>query len=145
MIAKNGSIVSVDYEGTFENGEIFDSSSHGDHSHPLTFTIGGKEVIEGFEKAAIGMKVGEEKKFEVEAIDAYGLPDEDLLREVPRNTLPASPEPTPGMTFAINAPDGKQIPVSIAEVKGEIIVLDFNHPLAGRKLFFKIKILEIKN
>ena len=143
MIIERGSRVSVSYEGTFEDGTVFDSSSHGDHSHPLTFVVGEGRVIEGFEKAVIGMKKGEEKKFEVAPEEAYGLLDERLMREVPRKSLPPDPEPVPGMTLAITTPDGKQIPVSISEVKKDTVVLNFNHPLAGKKLFFTITIVRI--
>lgn len=143
MIVKQGSSVTLEYEGRFENGEIFDSSQHGDHSHPITFEVGKRQVIEGFEKAVVGMKEGEEKSFTVEPKEGYGVPDERLFREVPRKTLPADPEPAPGMTLAINTPQGGQIPVSIAKVEKDTITLDFNHPLAGRKLIFKIKVIGI--
>ena len=67
---KKGDKLKVDYEGRFEDGEVFDSSSHGDHSHPLEFTVGEGHVIKGFDDAVIGMKKGEEKEFENEAQDA---------------------------------------------------------------------------
>jgi peptidylprolyl isomerase len=143
MIVKLGSSVSVEYEGRFENGEIFDSSRHGDHSHPMTFEVGKKQVIEGFEKAVIGMKEGEEKIFSVEPKEGYGLPDERFFREIPRKSLPLKPELAPGMSLAINTPEGEQIPVSIVKVENDIVTLDFNHPLAGRKLIFKIKVIGI--
>lgn len=135
--------MTVEYEGRFENGEIFDSSTHGDHSHPLTFEVGKKQVIEGFEKAVIGMRDGDEKTFSVEPKEGYGLPDERLFREIPRKSLPIKPEPAPGMTLAINTPEGGQIPVTIAKVEKDIVTLDFNHHLAGRKLLFKIKVIGI--
>ncbi|MEK6825771.1 MAG: peptidylprolyl isomerase [Nanoarchaeota archaeon] len=143
MSVKKGSLVTIEYEGMFENGVLFDSSHHGDHSHPITFTVGEKQVIEGLEKAVVGMNEGEEKKFSISPQEGYGMHDERLLREVPQNTLPQDTALSSGMTLGITTPDGKQIPVSIAKVENEIVTLDFNHPLAGKTLIFKIKIVGI--
>jgi FKBP-type peptidyl-prolyl cis-trans isomerase 2 len=141
-----GSKVTLDYEGKLETGEIFDSSTHGDHSHPLTFTVGEKQVIPGFETAVEGMDVGDEKEFSIEPENAYGMPDERLRQEIPKNALPPMPEGyelKAGMSLGMRTPQG-DIPVLIAEVKDDSIILDMNHPLAGKKLIFKIKIVKVE-
>jgi FKBP-type peptidyl-prolyl cis-trans isomerase 2 len=143
MAVENTNKVTLDYEGKFENGEIFDTSTHGDHSHPLTFTVGEGQVIPGFEKAVLGMNVNEEKEFTILPEDAYGMPDDRLIQEIPRNVLPQEPEPEVGMTLMMQTPDGN-IPVMISEVKTDSVVLNLNHPLAGKKLIFKIKLLKIE-
>ena len=143
MAIKDKDKITLDYEGRFENGEIFDTSKHEDHSHPLTFVVGEGQVIPGFEKAVLGMNVDEEKEFEVEPEDAYGMPDERLYQEVPRNVLPSEPEPEIGMTLVMQTPQGN-IPVMISEVKTDSVILNLNHPLAGKKLIFKIKVLKIE-
>ena len=143
MAIKDKDKITLDYEGRFENGEIFDTSKHEEHSHPLTFVVGEGNVIPGFEKAVLGMNVDEEKEFEVEPEDAYGMPDERLYQEVPRNVLPSEPEPEIGMTFVMQTPQGN-IPVMISEVKTDSVILNLNHPLAGKKLIFKIKVLKIE-
>jgi len=135
--------VTLDYEGRLESGEIFDTSKHEEHSHPLTFTVGEGQVIPGFEKAVLGMNVDEEKEFEILPEDAYGMPDERLFQEVPRNVLPSEPQPEVGMTLMMQTPQGN-IPVMISEVKSDSVILNLNHPLAGKKLIFKIKILSIE-
>ncbi len=143
---KTGNKVTLDYEGKLETGEIFDSSKHGDHSHPLTFTVGEKQVIPGFETAVIGMKIGDEKEFSIEPENAYGMPDDKLKQEIPKNALPPAPEGyelKAGMTLGMRTPQG-DIPVMISEVKEDSIVLDMNHPLAGKKLIFKIKIIKVE-
>jgi len=143
---KQGHKVTLDYEGKLETGEVFDSSKHGGHSHPLTFTIGENKVIPGFEKAVIGMKVGEEKEFSINPEDAYGLRNEGLIQEVPKNALPPAPsgfEIKAGITLMMRTPQG-DLPVRIAEVKEETISLDLNHPLAGKKLIFNIKVLKVE-
>jgi len=143
MAIKKKNKVTLDYEGRFENGEIFDTSKHEEHSHPLTFVVGEKQVIPGFEKAVIGMNVDEEKEFEILPEDAYGMPDERLYQEVPRNALPSEPQPEVGMTLVMQTPQGN-IPVMISEVKEDSVILNLNHPLAGKKLIFKIKVLKVE-
>jgi FKBP-type peptidyl-prolyl cis-trans isomerase 2 len=143
MTIKKGDNVSVDYEGKFEDGTVFDSSTHGDHSHPLEFEVGAGKVIKGFDSAVIGMKKDEEKNFEIKPEDAYGEPRPELKKDFPRTILPADQEPKAGMTMAMGTPDGHQIPVKILEVTTDKIVVDLNHPLAGKKLLFKIKIIKV--
>ncbi len=140
---KEGDKVSLDYEGRLETGEVFDSSRHGDHSYSLEFTVGSRQVIPGFEKAVIGMKKGQSKKFEIASKDAYGEMNPALRQEIPRNALPQDQEPKAGMILVMNAPDGRKFPVKISDVKKDSIVLDLNHPLAGKKLLFSIEILNI--
>src|SRR3989344_3911048 len=116
-IIKQGDKVSVDYEGKFESGEIFDSSKHGDHSHPLEFVAGSRQVIKGFDDAIVGMKKGEEKEFSIEAEDAYGQRNERLKKDIPRDVLPKEQEPKEGMLLMLQSPDGKQFPAKIMSVE----------------------------
>lgn len=143
MTIANGNKVTLDYEGRFEDGEIFDTSKHGDHSHPLTFSVGEHQVIPGFENAVVGMEINEEKEFSIAPEDAYGMPDERLFQEVPINILPSEPKPQEGMTLVMQTPQGN-IPVIISEVKEESVILNLNHPLAGKTLIFKIKVLKVE-
>ncbi|MEK6827652.1 MAG: peptidylprolyl isomerase [Nanoarchaeota archaeon] len=143
MAIKDKDKVTLDYEGRFENGEIFDTSKHEEHSHPLTFVVGEGQVIPGFEKAVLGMNIDEEKEFEIEPEDGYGMPDDRLSQEVPRSVLPTEPEPQIGMTLVMQTPQGN-IPVMISEVKSDSVILNLNHPLAGKKLIFKIKVLKVE-
>lgn len=138
----NGSKVSLDYEGKLESGEIFDSSKHGDHSHPLEFEVGSGQVIPGFDSAVIGMKVGDEKEFKIEPKDAYGEYNPQLTKEIPRSALPQDQEPKEGMMLMVGTPQG-QFPVKISKVTKEMVTIDLNHPLAGKKLIFNIKIIGI--
>ena len=143
MIVKKGQRVSVDYEGKFDDGEIFDSSKHGDHSHPLTFEVGSGQVIKGFDDAVLGMKIGEEKQFKISPKEAYGEHNPSLKKSLPKNLLPKNQEPKAGMTIVLNAPTGQQIPAKITHVSKDSITIDLNHPLAGKSLNFKIKLLDI--
>ncbi len=143
MEIKKGSKVKLDYEGTLEDGTVFDSSKHGDHSHPLEFEAGAGQMIKGFDEAVMGMKVDEEKTFKLTPEQAYGSPNTQLVQKIPRDKLPKEPEPQVGMMLAFAGPDGKQFPAKIKEVNDTEIVIDLNHPLAGKTLNFKIKILEV--
>ena len=143
MNAKKGDFVSVDYVGKFENGEVFDSSKHGDHSHPLEFVVGTGQVIAGFENAVIGMAVGESKKVTIPAKEAYGEYDEKMTKEIPRSALPKDQEPKIGMVLVIGGPQGQEFPVTISKIHAENVTLDFNHPLAGKTLVFEITLIRV--
>jgi FKBP-type peptidyl-prolyl cis-trans isomerase 2 len=143
MIEK-GNKVKITYEGRLESGEVFDSSERHD-GKPLEFEVGSGMVIKGFDEAVIGMKKGEEKEFSIESKDAYGEIREDLKKEVPKDLLPKGQEPKAGMMLIVQTPQGQQMPVKIEKVEGDSVVIDFNHPLAGKKLIFKIKIVGVEN
>ena len=145
MAVKKGDQVKVDYEGRFESGEVFDSSSHGDHSHPLEFECGAEQVIKGFDDAILGMNIGEEKEITISPEDAYGKTNEDLIKELPIDMLPKEQEPKEGMMLMMKAPSGQEFPVKITKVGKKSVTIDINHPMAGKTLIFKIKLLEIGN
>lgn len=140
---KKGDKVKVDYEGKLEDGKIFDSSKHGDHSHPLEFEAGEGKVIKGFDNSVIGMKVGEEKEVKIQPSEAYGDIDSKKVIKIPRDKLPPGHEPKPGMVLMLQTPEGGQFPATIKEVTDKEATIDLNHPLAGKVLNFKIKLLEI--
>lgn len=142
MTIKKGSKIKVDYEGRLENGEVFDSSQHGDHSHPLEFEVGSGQVIKGFDEAVIGMNVGDEKEFTIPSKEAYGEHDSNAIRSFPREMFP-SEELKEGVTLMLSTPEGQQFPAKVIKIEKDKISMDFNHPLAGKTLIFKIKILEI--
>lgn len=141
-IVESGSTVTLDYTGTLEDGTVFDSSVN--HNEPLKFELGKGMVIKGFENSVMGMKVGQEKTFSLEPGEAYGERHTQLIQKIPRNKAMEQQEPKPGMYLVVNAPDGQQYPALIADVSETELSLDFNHPLAGKKLTFKIKIVKIE-
>jgi FKBP-type peptidyl-prolyl cis-trans isomerase 2 len=140
MKVENGSKVKVEYEGKFEDGEVFDASSR--HGQPLEFEVGAKQVVPGFENGILGMEVNQEKEVTIEAKDAYGEYNAEMTKEVPKKELPEA-DFKPGMTLGMTLPGGQQVPVKIKDVKEDAIVIDLNHPLAGKTLIFKLKVVEI--
>lgn len=145
MAIKKCDKIKVDYEGRFEDCIVFDSFVHGDHFHPLEFTVGAGQLILGFDESVIGMKKNEEKEFRLEPKDAYGEKKEGFKQMIPRNALPKDREPKKGMALIINTYDGHQLPVKILDVDEKFITIDLNRPLAGKILIFKIKIVSIES
>ena len=138
MKVKQGDKVKVDYTGTFEDGEIFDTS---EGRTPLEFTAGSGQVVKGFDEAVIGMEKGEEKEITLKPEEAYGNPNPDLIKKLPKEQLPEDAEV--GSILGLVMPNGQQIPAKVTEITNEEITLDLNHPLAGKVLKFKIKVVEI--
>lgn len=139
---KNGDKVSVEYTGMFDDGKVFDTNIHGDHAHPLEFTVGNKMVIQGFDNAVIGMKQNEEKTFKIPANEAYGEKNPQLVQTVPKpENFP--PQAKEGMIIGIGPSADRQMPALIVKVTDKDVTLDLNHPLAGKNLTFRIKIISI--
>lgn len=141
MPVKKGDKVKVEYEGKLEDGTVFDSSEK--HGQPLEFQAGIGQVVPGFDNAIVGMEKGEEKEVTIPPDEAYGQPRDELIKDIPRSQLPPEPEPKVGMMLGVGLPNGAQIPARIVEVTAETVKLDLNHPLAGKTLKFKIKVVDI--
>ena len=145
MKVKINDKIKVDYEGRFENNEVFDSSNKNGQNIPLEFEVGIGQVVKGFDDAVLGMEKGEEKEINIKPEEAYGDYNEELKKDIPREALPKDQEPKEGMILVLNTPDGRQFPAKIIKVEKEKVVIDLNHPLAGKNLKFKIKILDIES
>ena len=141
MAIKKGDKIRVEYTGTLEDGTVFDSSEK--HNKPLEFTVGEKQVIVGVDNVVIGMNKGDEKEVTITPAEAYGAHNPQLIQKVPKDQLPQDKEPKAGMILLASLPNGEQVPVKILEVSDKEVTLDMNHPLAGKTLKFKLKILEI--
>lgn len=137
---KKGNKVKVDYKGTFDDGTVFDASEK--HGQPLEFEVGSGQVIKGFDEAVMGMKKGEEKNITLPPVEAYGEVKAELRKKVPRQQLPQDQEPKVGMILSVGLPNGMQFPARIVEVTKDEVTIDLNHPLAGKTLHFKIKIVD---
>jgi len=138
--AKSGDTVRVDYTGTLDDGEVFDSSVGKD---PLEFTIGENQVIPGFEQAVIGMKIGESKTVKIPEDEAYGPYYEDMVLVVSRDKLPPGMNPQIGQWLDLGQPGGQAIPARVIDVSESTVTLDANHPMAGKDLTFEIQLVEI--
>jgi FKBP-type peptidyl-prolyl cis-trans isomerase SlpA len=137
---KLGDNVSVHYIGKLENGDVFDTSLL-EGREPLSVTLGKKQLIKGFEDALIGMSIGERKTVEILPNEAYGEFNNEMIFEITKDRLPK--EVKVGETLQSNTPNGI-IVVRVVDIKENIVVLDANHPLSGKKLIFDLEIVDIK-
>ncbi|HOO71443.1 MAG TPA: peptidylprolyl isomerase [Spirochaetota bacterium] len=140
-MVKNEDFILIHYTGKFDDGEVFDSSIGRD---PLEFQVGSGMVIPGLDREVLGMKINDEKDISIEPADAYGEYSEEFLHAFPRSEA-GSFQPEVGMTLSVQLTDGSYRPAVIKEFNDEKIVLDLNHPLAGKRLHFHITLLEIND
>jgi len=137
---KTGDTVRIHYTGTLKDGTVFDSSRD---REPLEFTVGSGQIIPGLDSALPGMAVGEEKTVEVPSAQAYGAHDPNGRQEIPRTQIPPNIPLDHGAALQMQLPDGRTMPVTVAEITEDTVVLDANHPLAGQDLIFDVEMVEI--
>jgi peptidylprolyl isomerase len=134
-------VVKIDYTGTLADGSEFDTSKGGD---PLEFMIGGGQMIPKFEENLIGLRKGDKKTFTIAAAEAYGNRDEALMIEVPLASIPAELKLEVGMKLGTTTPTGEQMIVTVAELRKDVAVIDYNNPLAGKDLTFAIEVADVR-
>ena len=138
---KENNTVKVNYTGKLSDGQIFDTS---EGKEPIEFTLGQGRLIPGFEKGLIDMKLNEKKTITIAKEEAYGEVNKDLIQEVKKTELPQDMAPEVGMGLVSKSPDGQEMNLMVVEVRDESIVIDGNHPLAGKDLIFDLEVVEIK-
>ena len=136
---KNGDNVSVHYTGKLEDGSVFDTSL-AEGREPLTVTLGQGQLIPGFENGLIDMTTGEMKTIEIEPENAYGDINPQLMSEIPLSQVPEGVKP--GDMLQGQNQFGP-VNVVVKEVKESTVVLDMNHPLAGKKLIFDLEVVSV--
>lgn len=139
MSAAEGSKVKVHYTGTFDDGVVFDSSRERD---PMEFVVGAKQVIPGFDQALLGMTIGESKKIRISEEDAYGSYNPEMSMDVGLDQFEDGLTPEVGQQFQVEM-GGNQVVLMVKEVHDDKVVLDANHPMAGKTLNFDIELVEI--
>ena len=137
---RNGSVVRFEYILSGENGEVIESNKGKD---PVTYTHGQHEVIPGLEKELSGMKVNEEKNICLQPEEAYGRVDPKGFKEVPKTEIPAAAIEV-GTPLSACSSEGEDVIIRVHEVKQKTVILDFNHPLAGKTLNFDVKVIDIE-
>ena len=134
-----GNTVKVNYTGKLEDGSIFDSSLN-EGREPLEVTVGQGQLIKGLEDGLFDMSEGETKTVEIEPSEAYGEINIELINSVPRANVPEGVQE--GEMLQGEGPMGA-VNVKVVEVNEETVVLDANHPLAGKKLIFELEVVSI--
>jgi FKBP-type peptidyl-prolyl cis-trans isomerase SlyD len=137
---ENGSNVSIEYTLKDEGGKVLDTNKG---KNPLTFTQGQQQIIPGLERELVGMHAGEEKKVVVKPEDGYGPVVPNAQTEVPKDAVPKEGLKV-GTPLMARSGSGETRPVVVKEIKENTVVLDLNHPLAGKTLFFDVKVLGVE-
>jgi FKBP-type peptidyl-prolyl cis-trans isomerase SlyD len=135
-----GTRVSLEYTLTLEDQTVIDTNVGKD---PLVYTHGSREIIPGLEKQLIGLKVGDTKNVEVAPAEGYGEVDPNRVQEVPKENVPEEAWGV-GKKLQGRGPDGGMMFAEVTEVRENTVIVDLNHPLAGRTLFFAVKVLNIE-
>lgn len=136
---ENGNTVTVNYTGRLEDGSVFDTSLV-EGREPLTAVLGEGKLIKGFEMGLLEMSEGEKKTVEIESEDAYGQYREELITEIPKTQVPEGVQV--GETLQGMSPQGPVV-IKILEVNDELVKIDANHPLAGKKLIFDLEVVSV--
>lgn len=137
---KKGDTIQIHYRGTLGDGTPFDSS---EGREPLEFQVGAGLVIPGFDAAVLDMKVGDRKSVRIPTKEAYGERKEELRMEFPLGRLPSGLKPEKGMQLQLKNPEGQLWTAVVDSVGPETVLLDANHPLAGRDLDFDLELVQI--
>jgi len=141
-IVEKGQTVSVHYKGTLDDGSEFDNSHA--RGEPMQVEVGSGRLIKGFDAALMGMTVGETKNISLSPEDAYGSLNPEAVEEVPKTAFPPDFEFKDGEVVQGRAPTGQPIVARIVEQKENTVVLDMNHPMAGKNLNFEIELVSIQ-
>jgi FKBP-type peptidyl-prolyl cis-trans isomerase 2 len=134
-----GSTVEVHYTGRFPDNEVFDTSEGRD---PLQFQVGTGQIIPGFENAILGKNVGDKVTINIPANEAYGEVRQELFVQVPLDKLPGQVEV--GQELQADSGDGQPVRVIVEAVNEDHVVINGNHPLAGKELVFDIEIVSVQ-
>lgn len=136
---KDGKTVKMNYELSV-NGEIIDST---EGRESFQYTHGKNQIIPALERQLEGLKIGDEREIILGPEDAYGVVDPEAYVEIPKSQLPQI-DIQVGTRLGMIGPDGARLPATVVEIRFETVLLDLNHPLAGKELHFLIRILEIR-
>ena len=141
MSATKTKVYSFDYVLTGPDGKQIDSSKPG---HPMLFMVGQGQIIPSLEKQIMTLKVGENKKIDLKAIDAYGVMDKTLVFDIPREQLPPADNLKEGDHFWAETDQGRR-PFRVLKLTTTTATMDGNHPLAGQDLSFQVKLVEVRD
>ena len=140
QVIQEGSLVSIEYTLTDETGKVIESNTG---KEPMTYVHGGGQMVPGLEKELTGLNVGAQKTVTVKPDEGYGPVDPKAFQEIPRDKLPPDAV-KPGAVLMTKGPQGQTIAMRVHEIRDKTVVVDFNHPLAGKTLTFDVKVTDIK-
>ncbi|MDG2459493.1 MAG: peptidylprolyl isomerase [Luminiphilus sp.] len=133
--------VTLNFSLSLESGEEVDTNFGQD---PVTFVMGDGSLLPGFERRLMGMRSGDEAEFKIPPEEGFGDPQDDNIQELPRSDFDHDVPLEPGMLFAFADAAGGEVPGMVATVTDDIVTVDFNHPLSGRTIHFKVRIAGVE-
>lgn len=136
-VIKDGSRVSIEYTLSLTDGSVVQSNVG---AEAMTYTQGEQQILPALENTLAGMRAGEEKKFTLSAVEAYGEVRDDAFREVPLDSIPQDAR----RVGALLRTPGYKGSIQVHELREEVAVLDFNHPLAGEEITFAIRVISVE-
>ncbi len=134
-------VATINYQLKDDDGNTIDASSDGS----FTYLHGAKNIIPGLEDALEGKQEGDEFSVTLEPAAAYGEKHLENIQRVPRDQFPPDIEITPGMQFNARTSDNQPLTVIVTAVEGDEVIVDGNHPLAGKRLHFEVELLEVRD
>lgn len=140
MAIQSGDTVQVHYTGKLEDGQVFDTS---DGKEPLAFTVGGGQVIPGFDRAVEGKEVGEKTTITVPPEEGYGPHRDEMVHEMPRDRIQGA-DLEVGQVLGLEDDDGRPYQAQVVDLDDETVTMDFNHFLAGKTLVFDIEVVAVQ-
>lgn len=136
-----GTQVTLHFAVKLEDGSVVDSTFESD---PATFVVGDRNLLDGFEKLLFGLSPGDKNSFEVQPEQGFGQRNPSNVQEIPRNAFDAGMELSEGLLVSFADANNKELPGVVQSFDEENVVVDFNHPLAGRNLIFDVEIISVE-
>lgn len=140
MRVKLGRVISMDYVVRVDTGRVVESSAG---NRPIEYLHGAGQILPALERALEGLREGDQASFSIPCEDAYGMRKEDNVVSLPRNLFPSDVKLEKGLCLYARA-SGQSYPITVREVKEDLVVVDLNHPLAGERLFFEVNIRGVR-
>lgn len=139
--AKAGDTVKIHYTGSFENGDVFDTSEGGE---PFEFTVGANMVVDGFDVGVLGMGAGDTKTIVLKPEEAYGQRSDDMIITIERSRIPSDIALDTGTQLGVRTDSGFETTMTVTALTDSQVTLDGNHPLAGKTLVFALRMIEVQ-
>ncbi len=138
---ENNAVATLHYTLKGNDGEIIDQSEDGS----FVYLHGAMNIIPGLESALTGKVSGDSLSVKIGPEDGYGVLDENRIQEVPKDMFESTGDIQLGMQFHAEGPDGDTLMVTVSEIKDDTVIIDGNHPLAGKELNFDVKVMDVRS
>ena len=141
LVISENTRVTLNFALSLEDGSMVDSNFD---QTPVTFSVGDGSLLPGFERALFGLKAGDEAEFTIPPEQGFGQPNEHNIQVVKRDQFEPEITLEVGMMFSFADAAGGELPGVVTDFDGEAVTVDFNHPLAGRSLVFRVAIHDVE-